>query len=255
MNAPFTLDAPAASSELTLETNALHVLCLSGLFFGVRGARWAFAAALLSLAASALVNVSPHAARWEREFWDPHNPIVWLRYAAVLFFFGGSVLSAFTKLNDGYAQIRARLAAALDRGRNERRQRERTEQALEQSCHDTGSGMDEATRAHLFEPFFTTKAAGKGTGLGLASVLRVVRDAGGFITVDSAPGVGSAFHLHFPAFGQDPRSDPSPPAQVELHPPRHSDSATLGSVSPGVGNVVRALARVGVRRRRVFTFS
>jgi two-component system, cell cycle sensor histidine kinase and response regulator CckA len=63
---------------------------------------------------------------------------------------------------------------------------------------DTGTGMTEEVRAHLFDPFFTTKAAGSGTGLGLATVLRLVRDHGGFVSVETAPGKGSGFSCHFP---------------------------------------------------------
>ena len=63
---------------------------------------------------------------------------------------------------------------------------------------DNGSGMGAETRAHLFEAFFSTKAAGKGTGLGLATVHDIVTGSGGLIHVDSAPECGTRISVLLP---------------------------------------------------------
>ncbi len=67
------------------------------------------------------------------------------------------------------------------------------------SVVDDGPGMDEWTLAHALDPFFTTKDPGKGTGLGLATVLGIASQAGGTVTIDSRPGDGTAVHVYLPA--------------------------------------------------------
>ncbi len=63
---------------------------------------------------------------------------------------------------------------------------------------DNGCGIDADTQARIFEPFFTTKPVGSGTGMGLSVVLGIVQAHGGLITLDSAPGRGSCFHVYLP---------------------------------------------------------
>lgn len=72
------------------------------------------------------------------------------------------------------------------------------------SVADTGVGMDAATQAQAFQPFFTTKAAGKGTGLGLATVQQFVKDAGGWTRLSSAPGQGTTVAIALPRVHEAP---------------------------------------------------
>jgi len=68
---------------------------------------------------------------------------------------------------------------------------------------DNGTGMDEATRQRIFEPFYTTKAPGAGTGLGLPMVQYVVKQSGGFLSIESGKEKGTSVRIYLPAAGRE----------------------------------------------------
>ncbi len=108
---------------------------------------------------------------------------------------------------------------------------------------DTGTGMTEEIQKHIFEPFFTTKA-GKGTGLGLATVYGLVQKWGGHIFVHSTPGMGSTFSLYFPAMGgAETKADK--PRQMNLIP-QGSETVLLAEDEAPVRRVlVKTLQKYG----------
>jgi PAS domain S-box-containing protein len=109
------------------------------------------------------------------------------------------------------------------------------------SVSDTGQGMNGETKARIFEPFFTTKEVGKGTGLGLATVYGIVKQSGGFIWVESAPGRGAIFEIYLPkASGKASAVSPEPAARIES---RGTETILLVEDEPGVRDLASQFLR------------
>ena len=110
---------------------------------------------------------------------------------------------------------------------------------------DSGVGLSAEAKAHLFEPFFTTKPSGAGTGLGLATVYGIVKQAGGHVSAYSEPERGTCFKIYLPRTAEAPAGEPTAPA-----PPirRGWETVLVVEDEPRVRELAaRALAEAGYR--------
>jgi CheY-like chemotaxis protein len=103
---------------------------------------------------------------------------------------------------------------------------------------DTGHGMDAETLAHAFEPFFTTKTKEHGTGLGLATVYGIVKQAGGQIWVYSEPGRGAAFKIYLPRFQRDAERPAARPEAAAGEAPRGSETILVVEDEPALRELI-----------------
>jgi two-component system, cell cycle sensor histidine kinase and response regulator CckA len=109
---------------------------------------------------------------------------------------------------------------------------------------DGGCGIEPEILPHIFEPFYTTKEAGKGTGLGLATVFGIVKQHGGWIQVTSEPGKGTLIQIHLPAGEAGAVETPKPATRTE--PRGGVETILLVEDDSAVRRVIRiALTRNG----------
>lgn len=102
---------------------------------------------------------------------------------------------------------------------------------------DNGPGMDEETRSRVFEPFFTTKTGQRGTGLGLATAYAIVKEHGGSIRCESAPGAGAAFELDLPV--SDECAEDLEPASIAPMPNESTARVLVVDDEESIRRVVR----------------
>jgi signal transduction histidine kinase/ActR/RegA family two-component response regulator len=102
---------------------------------------------------------------------------------------GGQIHVHLSEVNIGYEEMVQRIGIKMG-------------PHLHLVVEDNGVGMDATVLERIFEPYYTTKEPGKGTGLGLSVIHGIVKNHGGFITVESRPGQGSAFHVYLPTIDE-----------------------------------------------------
>ena len=107
------------------------------------------------------------------------------------------------------------------------------------SISDNGCGMDKELLEHIFEPFFTSKALYKGTGLGLATIYGIVKQNSGIITVDSAPGKGTAFKIYLPRCME--KKNENPKDRAKKPPMQGRETILLVEDEPALLNLAKRL--------------
>lgn len=145
----------------------------------------------------------------------------------------------------GRIEVRA-YNATIEAGDPRRRNVMRPGRYLCLSVTDNGCGMTDEVKARVFEPFFTTKGVGEGTGLGLATSFGIVKQSGGYIWVDSAPGAGSTFTVYLP------------PVKDDTNTPSLEEEAPVSETAPSRGETILLVEDESVVRRlasRVLTRS
>jgi CheY-like chemotaxis protein len=113
---------------------------------------------------------------------------------------------------------------------------------------DTGCGMAPEILDRVFEPFFTTKPVGKGTGLGLSQIFGFVRQSGGEIGIDTAPGKGTTVTVYLPRYTGDAAEADDAEAPLDIDAPVHSLAILVVEDDPRVLNATMgALTELGHR--------
>jgi PAS domain S-box-containing protein len=113
------------------------------------------------------------------------------------------------------------------------------------AVRDTGRGMSPEVMERIFEPFFTTKAPGRGTGLGLALVQKIVTRSGGHIKVNSEIGHGTTFHLYLPKSNELPA--PAPVDKNEILRGHHEQILVIDDEIPVLDMIQQHLRKMGYR--------
>ena len=114
------------------------------------------------------------------------------------------------------------------------------------SVADQGSGMTPDVIARATEPFFTTKPEGKGTGLGLSMVYGFVRQSGGAMAIDSAPGTGTTVHLYLPRIAEE-QAMAGTRARTQAAPGGHETILVVEDEAPVRDTLSRMLGNLGYR--------